>query len=58
MPVTFSIEESREYLESKNSEFLNINFVSIIENYFEYYEISKFVNSPINNSSKCIIPIN
>ena len=58
MPVIFSIEESREYLESSNSEFLNINFVSTIENYFEYYEISKFVNSPTNNSPKCIIPIN
>ena len=58
MPVIFSIEESREYLESNNSEFLNINFVSTIENYFEYYEISKFVNSPTNNSPKCIIPIN
>ena len=41
MPVTLSIEESKEYLESPDSEFLNIDFVSIVEKYFEFYEISK-----------------
>ncbi|PPR45270.1 MAG: putative SOS response-associated peptidase YedK [Alphaproteobacteria bacterium MarineAlpha5_Bin8] len=57
MPVIFSIEESKEYLESNNNEFLDTNFVSIIEKYFEFYEISKFVNSPVNNSPECINPI-
>ena len=58
MPVTLSIEESKEYLASPNSEFLNIDFVSIVEKYFEFYEISKYVNSPANNSPECINPTN
>ena len=27
------------------------------EKFLEYYAISKFVNSPLNNSKKCIDPV-
>ena len=46
------------YVENKTSDFLDKNFVSEIENELDYYEVSKFVNSPINNSEECIKSIN
>jgi len=58
MPVTLSVEESKDYLDHENSNYLINNVHSIIEEYFEFFEISKFVNNPINNSPECIKPIN
>ena len=58
MPVTLSAEESINYLDHKNSNYLINNVHSILEEYFEFFEISKFVNNPVNNSPKCIKPIN
>ena len=58
MPVTLSSEESKDYLEHNNSDYLKNNVKSILEEYFEFFKISKFVNNPINNSSECIKPIN
>ncbi len=58
MPVTLSAEESKDYLDHNNSNYLTNNVQSILEEYFEFFKISKFVNNPINNSSECIKPIN
>ena len=57
MPVLLSIEEAKDYLYDDTSLYLKNNFVSKIEEYLEYYAISKFVNSPLNNSKKCIDPV-
>ena len=54
MPVTLSSEESKDYLDHNNSDYLKNNVKSILEEYFEFFKISKFVNNPINNSSECI----
>ena len=58
MPVTLSAEESKDYLDHNNSDYLKNNVKSILEEYFEFFKISKFVNNPINNSSECIKAIN
>ena len=58
MPVTLSSEESKDYLDHNNSDYLKNNVKSILEEYFEFFKISKFVNNPINNSSECFKPIN
>ena len=58
MPVTLSSEESKDYLDHNNFDYLKNNVKSILEEYFEFFKISKFVNNPINNSSECIKPIN
>ena len=58
MPVTLSSEESKGYLDHNNSDYLKNNVKSILEEYFEFFKISKFVNNPINNSPECIKPIN
>ena len=58
MPVTLSSDESKEFLDNFNPEYLVNNSHSLFEKYFEYYEVSKFVNNPINNTSECIKPIN
>ena len=58
MPVILSSEESKDYLEHNNSNYLTNNAQSIFEEYFEFFKISKFVNNPINNSSECFKPIN
>ncbi len=57
MPVTLSSEESKDYLDHNNSDYLKNNVKSFIEEYFEFFKISKFVNNPFNNSSECIKPI-
>ena len=36
---------------------LKKNINSNIEEYLEFYEVSKFVNNPSNNSEDCIRPI-
>jgi putative SOS response-associated peptidase YedK len=57
MPVLFSIEEAKDYLYDDTSLYLKNNFLSKVEEFLEYYAISKFVNSPLNNSKKCIDPV-
>ena len=58
MPVLLSIEEGVEYLEDDYSSFLNDNFSSSLESELDFYSVSKFVDNPLNNSKKCILPIN
>ena len=57
MPVTLSDEESKDYLDHNNSNYLTNNVQSILEEYFEFFKISKFVNNPINDSLECVKPI-
>ena len=57
MPVILSFNESKEFLENNNSNYLN-DIHSSIDEYFEFFKVSKFVNNPINNSYECIKPIN
>ena len=57
MPVILSFNESKEFLENNNSNYLN-DIHSSIDEYFEFFKVSKFVNNPINNSYDCIKPIN
>ena len=58
MPVLLSVEEGGEYLDDDNSSFLNDNFSSSLESELDFYSVSKFVDNPLNNSKKCILPIN
>jgi len=58
MPVVLSINEALNFLDTKNSNFLNINFSSNMEEYLEFYKVSKFVNNPSNNSIDCIREVN
>ena len=58
MPVLLSVEEGIEYLDDDNSSFLNDNFSSSLESELDFYSVSKFVNNPLHNSEKCILPVN
>ena len=58
MPILLSVEEAEEYLDDDNSSFLNDNFSSSLESELDFYSVSKFVDNPLNNSKKCILPIN
>jgi len=58
MPVLLSVEEGMEYLDDDNSSFLNDNFSSSLESELDFYSVSKFVNNPLHNSEKCILPVN
>ena len=53
MPVVMNINESYNYMEQKES-FIQVDFSSIIETELNYFTVSKFVNSPSNNSIECI----
>jgi len=57
MPFMLSLNESIEYLNTRDSHYLQKMSSSILEEYIEYFQISKFVNNPFNNSEKCIKPI-
>ena len=57
MPAILSFNESKEFLENNNSNYLS-EIHSSIDEYFEFFKVSKFVNNPINNSYECVKPIN
>ena len=52
MPMILSSDESKDYLDKSNLNYLQYNKNSNIESYIEFYEISRFVNNPLNNSIK------
>ena len=54
MPVILSNEEGEDYLQDNNSSFLQTDFLSNIESELDFYAVSNFVNSPLNNSLECI----
>ena len=58
MPVILNLDEAIQYLNDGKSEFLKNNFISQIEENISFFEVSKFVNNPINNSIECIKKIN
>ena len=58
MPVTLSADEAKEYLENQDPNYLKKDFNSIIEEYLEFFKVSKYVNNPLNNSEECFNPIN
>ena len=58
MPVTLTLDEAKNYLEDRSSNYLTNNFNSKIEKYLDFFKVSKFVNNPFNNSEQCIKPIN
>ena len=57
MPVIFDINEAINYLININPSF-EFNISLNYEKYLNFFSVSKFVNSPLNNSLKCIQPIN
>ena len=57
MPIILSSIESKDYLDHNNYDYFKKNINSNIEEYLEFYEVSKFVNNPSNNSKDCIRPI-
>jgi len=57
MPAILSFDESNEFLENNNPDYLK-DTKSSIDEYFEFFKVSKFVNNPMNNSYECIKPIN
>ena len=58
MPLTLTLDESVELLQNNNSNYFQNNIYSKIEEYFEFFQVSKFVNNPFNNSEECIKPTN
>ena len=58
MPVIFNNYEANEYLKENKKDYLDLNFISEIENDLIFYKVSQFVNNPKNNSKECINPIN
>ena len=56
MPVIFDLNEAINYIEEEES-ILKIDFISKIEENLEFFPVSKFVNSPNNNSIDCIKPV-
>ena len=57
MPIIFNYEEANIFM-GDNIDYLTSEFVSEIEADLDFYPVSKFVNSPINNSKECIVPLN
>jgi len=53
MPVILNADESINYLDQTQN-FMQTNFISKIEEDLDFTSVSKFVNSPKNNSIKCI----
>ena len=57
MPFILSIPDSIKYLNDTTNTFSFSNRESNIEEDLDYYEISKYVNNPSNDSKECINPI-
>ena len=56
MPVILNADEAINYIDQTQN-FMQTNFVSKIEEDLDFISVSKFVNSPKNNSIECIQPI-
>tara|TARA_Y100001970_G_C14206039_1_gene844057 strand:- start:1542 stop:2195 length:654 start_codon:yes stop_codon:yes gene_type:complete len=54
MPILLSRDETEKYLYDDKSSYLNLNFTSELEDYLDFYSVSKFVNNPLNDSRECI----
>ena len=58
MPVILNLNEAMEFMEKEEKIYLTKNFISTTEEDLSYYPVSKYVNSPLNDSKTCIKPIN
>ena len=58
MPIILSYYEAINYINNDKTNYFDKNFVSDIEPEIDYHKVSKFVNSPLNNSIECIKFIN
>ena len=58
MPVLLSSSEGEDYLQDNNSSYLKKNHFSLLQEYLDFYPVSKFVNNPSNNSKECIQSVN
>ena len=58
MPVILNLNEAIKFMEEKEEIYLTNNFISTIEEDLSYYPVSKYVNSPLNDSKNCIKPVN
>ena len=58
MPVILTSDEAMKFMEEKKGVYLKKNFISTIEEDLNYYPVSKYVNSPLNDSKTCIKPVN
>lgn len=56
MPVVLNMNEAINYINNSEN-FLLTNFVSEVEKDFDFFAVSKTVNSPKNNSIDCIQPL-
>ena len=56
MPVILNSEEAINYID-KTQSFLQTDFVSTLEEDLDFFSVSKFVNSPRNDSIECIQPV-
>ena len=54
MPVILTSDEAMKFMEEKKEIYLKKNFISTIEEDLNYYPVSKYVNSPLNDSKTCI----
>lgn len=57
MPIILNMNEAINYIDHKKN-FMKTNFISSIEEDLEFFPVSRFVNSPNNNSIQCIKSLN
>ena len=57
MPILLNINEAINYMDQTKN-FMKTSFVSSIEEDLEFFPVSKYVNSPHNDSIKCIQSLN
>ena len=50
MPVILTLNEAMKFMEEKEKIYLTKNFISTTEEDLSYYPVSKYVNSPLNDS--------
>ena len=58
MPIILSFNESLLYLNDTSNEFSKNIKNAEIEDELDFYEVSTFVNNPLNNNKRCIEPMN
>ena len=58
MPIILTSDEAMGFMEEKKEIYLKKNFISTIEEDLNYYPVSNYVNSPLNDSKTCVKPVN
>ena len=57
MPFILSASDAINYLDDKSNSFSTNSLKYPIDNDLDFYQVSKYVNKPSNNSIECISPI-